>query len=455
MELKPIDRFLFFGGTFFLFAWFGALAGPGLTAWFSGDDLMNLYGAWTAPAWGLLESRPLGTLWYRAIFAAAGFDPLPFHAAAWCILAVNWALTYCLARRLSERREVAAIATLLVSYNARFANLYFDTGAIYDVLCYCFYLAALLWYVRVRQGGALLGARDLTVFLGLFACALGSKEMAVTLPLAAACYEWLYHPPHGRQGRGAIAAAAIAVAYTAAKSIGPGALAHAPGYRVTLTAAHALANARSYLDHIFYRYDGFTSAGAIALWLGMLAAAILSRSRPLRFAWAFLTFTIAPMLLVDPRGGSAIYICLFGWALYAAWVMVRLTDPLRRFVPGRVKAVAVFLAAAALLWPFHRFEGRFTSQSAMESGERMRSVDQALHRAQPAFRKGSRILFLNDPIRAEVHDLSFLVQLSYEDDSLAVERIRMNPAADLATFDYVLDYAGQRFLVTRRPRTTR
>ena len=473
--LRTIDRILFAGGAIFLAAWFFRLAGDGLYAWFSGDDLMNLYGAWSTPVWRLAAGcvifsdatfRPLGALWYRTVFALAGFDPLAFHAAAFVILFANIALSYVLARQLTGRRETAAVAALLVSYNARFANLYYDTGAIYDVLCYFFYYAALVWYVRLRRRGLFPGTRHLAVFALLAVCALDAKEMAVTLPLVVLSFELVFHRPQSRslralgrwlrqEGRGAVVAGVPAACFALAKAVGPAAIVHAPGYRLTISAERAMSNARVYLDHIFYRYGWFTSGRALALWLGMLALAVASRSRVLAFAWLLLTVTILPMLFLEPRAGSAIYVCLFGWALYAAALASALTDPLMRWLPARIKGAALFLATAALLYPYHRFEGRFTGRSATESGEELRAVSAALDRVRPSFPPGARILFLNDPIRPDVHDLMFLVRLSYQDQTLAVDRVKMMSAppepAGWARYDFVYDYAAGRFLEVRHP----
>jgi len=471
--MRPIDRILCAAGSLFIAAWFLALAGDGIRAWFSGDDLMNLYSAWTSPVTKLLGAaiwffgpgiRPLGSLWYRVVFALAGFHPLAFHASAFAILFVNFGLTYLLARRLSGRRETAAITTLLASYNARFVNLYYDTGAIYDVLCYCFYLAALLWHVRVRQQGMFPNGRQMGVFLALTVCALNAKEMAVTLPLVVGSYELIYHPPALwdwralkkwmlDEGRGLLAAALVAGAFLIGKWVEPGGIVHAPGYRMVFTSARALSNTGAYLDHIFYQYGWFTPARSAALWIAMLAVAILSRSRTLRFAWLFLTVSLAPMMFIDPRAGSAIYVCLFGWALFATELAVRATDPLARWMPARLKSAALFLGIAALLWPYHRFEGGFTSRVAAQSGEQLRPVAMALHQSAPELRPGARLLFLNDPIRPDAFDLTFLIRLSYRDNSLQVDRVRMMPApperSRWSTYDYVFDYAGDRFILLR------
>jgi hypothetical protein len=161
----------------------------------------------------------------------------------------------------------------------------------------------------------------------------------------------------------------------------------------------------------------------------MGAAAWLLRGKALRYSWLLLTVTILPMLFPEPRAGSAIYICLFGWALYAA----ALAEP-------RVGQVLVFLAVAALVYPFHRFEGGFTS-GRRETPSDAEGVE-SLERVLPAPR-GAKLLFVNDP-EPEVHDLVFLARLGYGDDTLLVDRMKMmKEAPDWSRYDYVFDYVGE------------
>jgi hypothetical protein len=457
VSLPRSERLLFAGGTAFLITWFLVFAGPGIHVYFSGDDMMNLYGAWSPPFTHLLkgnllffstENRPLGSLWYRAIFAVAGFDPMPFRAVALAILLGNIWLTYCVARRISESREIAAVTALLASFNARMANLYFDSGAIYDVLCYAFYVGALLWHLR---GGHIAG---LAV---LYICALNSKEMAVTLPAALLFYEVLYRKRP--RWRAVVVTGILTLVYLAGKSLGSDTLLKNPAYQPVLALEHVMSNARLYMDDLFYRYGWFTNARVLLLWLGMAAVALVSRSKTLLFSWLFLTTSILPVIFIAPRAGSAIYVCLFGWALYAATAVVLATKPLGRLLSPRAKATAVFLGLAALIFPYHRFEGGFTSKTAAEGGEELRPVVADLHRLRPAFEPGASMLFLNDPIRADVHDLTFLVRLSYGDDTLVVHRVKMMqppPRPEKwAEYDYVFDYADGRFREVEVPRSAR
>jgi len=451
-----------------LAAWFFRHAGAGLFGWFSGDDLMNLHGAWTA-SWGKLAAgnlfffgpdiRPLGALWYRLVFAVAGFEPMAFHAGALALLLANIALAWGVAHKLSGRAGVATLTALLVSYNARFANLYFDTGAIYDILCFFFYYGALLLYLRIRERGASPGRGESAALVALAVCALNSKEMAVTLPAALLAYELLWHAPErgglrrwmAREGRGVLLTAAPAALFVAGKLLSAESIVRMPGYRSTFSLAHALSTASVYLDSIFYQYGWFTPARTLTLWIVLLVLAALARSRCLAYGWLLLSLTIAPMLTVDPRGGSAIYICLFGWAYYAACAAFGLADRLLRRAPRPWRAAAVIALAMLLLDPAHRFEGRFTAESARRSGEKMRAAWTALSAAMPTVPHRARLLFLNDPIEQDIFDLLYLVQLGYGDREIEVVRAKFaRPAPDPLAFDRVLDYYGGRFVIAAR-----
>src|SRR6202021_554254 len=82
-------------GFFLFFIW------PSFRLYFDQDDMYNLYFAWTKPATQLLREnlffwqgapRPLGQLFYRCIFALAGFHPLPFRIVGVILCAVNLGL---------------------------------------------------------------------------------------------------------------------------------------------------------------------------------------------------------------------------------------------------------------------------------------------------------------------------------------------------------------------------
>src|SRR6266852_1905138 len=87
-----------------------AFAADGVRAYFTPDDMMNLYGAWSASAMELLQGhRPFGGLVYRALFAVFGLSPLPFRVVCFSLLLATLALLYALCWRLTRSREVGTL----------------------------------------------------------------------------------------------------------------------------------------------------------------------------------------------------------------------------------------------------------------------------------------------------------------------------------------------------------
>ena len=379
-------QFLFLAGALSIGVYFLSLTSPSLGVYFTPDDLMNLYRAWVFPAGQLIKAnllffltsdfgRPMGEAWYRTVFHFAGFNPFWFHAANLPILLVNIFLTYAVARRLSGSGEIGAVAVLLGSYTTRLGFLYFDTGYIYDVLCYLFFFAAFLFYVRVRQQERLPNGWEVAVFCGLYICALNSKEMAVTLPVFLALYEVLYHPPRTwkpaglyrrllREGRTTSIAAAMTLAFVTGRSLGTETLIASSAYRPVFTWTRFLSTSRHFLGDITNTGD-WPAWGVLALWALLFAAAWGARSRTLKFAWLFLMVSPIPVAFIPGRGASQYYVPWFGCVLYGAALLVGVL----RFVTGRlwsegprlsrVRGTLLFAVVMLIAYPFYkRKDGR-------------------------------------------------------------------------------------------------
>ena len=63
---------------------------------------------------------------------------MPFRYACFTLLILNLAIAYRLLKLLSGTPEAGLIGTLLLSYHAGMSGLYYNTGAIYDILCFTF-----------------------------------------------------------------------------------------------------------------------------------------------------------------------------------------------------------------------------------------------------------------------------------------------------------------------------
>ncbi len=481
-NMRRVDRCLFAAGALLLAVYFFRLTRASLHVYFTGDDLMNLYRSWYFSAGPLLKAnllffvtsnffRPMGSVWYRLIFDFAGFHPFWFHAANLAILAANIWLTYAVARRLAGSREVAALTALAMAYQQRLASLYFDTGFIYDVLCYFFLFAALALYLRVRDGDAELRPWQWAALFTLYICALNSKEMAVMLPAFLGTYELLYHPPRAwqraslyrwllREGRATLLTGAVALLFVVGRSIGPLSLTHNAAYRPSFTWTQFMLTSRHFVGDVFKMPD-WPAWEVLLLWTVLAATAWAVRSRVLGFAWLFLMLSPLPIAFILPRGPAQYYVCVFGWMLFAAALLVKLAALLTRDVKlpewwlVRARGAALFVVSMVILYSAYKPLGYADIGSVTAIAPENRDTVIQLHSAAPKIRRDSRILFLNDPVRPDRYDLLFMVRLSYADPSLHVFRVKQmkQPPSEqeIAAYDYVFDYHDGRFFELKQP----
>jgi uncharacterized protein (TIGR03437 family) len=474
-----LDGILAGVGIFLICIYFLLLARPALEVFFTPDDCMNLYSSWSFPTARLVKAnllfflafplqRPLGSVFYAAIYHFVGFHALWFHIIALVVLTANILLTYFLARRLSGSRFAALLAAFLACYQAECRSLYFNTGYIYDVLCYFFTLAALLTYIRVRQQGRTPNPSETMAIVALFIFALNSKEMAVMLPLFLLGYEVLYHPPKSYSPRFILdwvlgrrlplSLCLVSVVFAVGRSRGPESLISNAAYRPHFTWDQFMLTSRGFLDALFVTSGAFTTALVLAIWALTAAVALFSRSRALAFAWLFAMTSVLPIAFLLPRGPAQYYIPLFGWSLYGG-VLIAITAkramqlfPLQVPLWGeRLGAAAAF---AALLFPCfmaYRALGMTGIHPVTAEAPMVQSIADQLHRLYPALPHGSRILFLDDPYPPNWENMIFVVRLSYRDDTLTVERLKqMNQPptpSQLGSYSTIVNYRAGRFSV--------
>src|SRR6266851_842647 len=91
-------------------AYFLFLTWKSVGSYFDPDDVMNLYFVWTKPWSQVFRAnilfwsdfyRPMGGLFYRAMFALAGFNPLPFRLVCLAIGIANIGLCSWFTRLIS------------------------------------------------------------------------------------------------------------------------------------------------------------------------------------------------------------------------------------------------------------------------------------------------------------------------------------------------------------------
>ena len=446
----------------------------------SPDAITNIYRVYSYPVSMLLRAnvlffetspyfRPFASAWYLAIFHFAGVNPLPYQALNLLVLAANALLTYAVARRLTGWRDAGWLSALLASYHTQFNGLYFDAGFIFDVLCYFFYLAAFLYYLRIRQQDRYPGAGSLAGCGALFICALNSKEMAITLPVCLVFYEWLYHPPKAwrplalrrwllHEGRGPLVIGAMTLIFLIGRATGEYSLMSNTAYRPVLTWDRLMLTSRQFLGDLFFLPNRFTPATVLLLWAALAAVAFLTKSRALRFAWLFLMFSVAPVAFVEPRGAAQYYVPLFGWALYAATALSGITRWLARPLGEwgeRLRAPVVMATVLLLLYPFYK-AGSYTNVTSVTiDGAQLQSLTAQLVAMHPTLPQGSRLLLLNESDDSAWDTYLASVRLNYHDHYLNIDRARRmdrKPGEkDLAVYDHVLDYRNGHLVEVERP----
>jgi hypothetical protein len=437
---------------------------PAMTERFAADEMMNLHHYWQAGAWQAIwaavtfsqkVSRPMGALYYLAGYRLFHLNPAPFNAVRLAILLFNVFLFYQLADRITKSKPAAALASLPVAYHASLSNLAYDGAFIFDALCGTFYFAALLYYIRSRDNGQLLGWRRGCVFAALALGALDSKEMAVSLPVIIVAWEALLGTWPGalrdriRERWGPILAVITLTAMLiASRLIGSGAMAVSGGYETSYTWSQFSAENTRYLNTIFLT-SLFTFPLVVTLWTVLLYFAVRNHDGRLGLLWIWVVVTPLPIVFLTGRAGR-LYIPLAGWAMVAAVLWEALArriarEPLFRRLPARVVEACLMFAGALL----HAQATNFHSQGVAEAYTLQNKLTSDVIQqfsvlpARPAH--GSSVVFLNDPW-PRFWDTYFIAYLTWDDPSLQIslqskERL---PQERLARMDYIFDFPDGR-----------
>jgi hypothetical protein len=458
-----------------LAAFFWTFQGRALKAHFGADELMNMYGYWQPPLSKVLLAnlsfwsnfvRPMAAVYYLPLFHLFKFNPAPYTWVRLGLLALNAVFFYKLAREFSQSWWVAVLATFPVAYQAHLGNLSFDGAFIYDILCATFYFAALLYYVRRRRGGTDLTLTQGCVFLALYICALDSKEMAVSLPVVVLAYELLLRKPSrglahlARQLRPTLAAGAITAVFILGKALGAGSLTAQDAYRPVLKWARFSESSTRFFRTMFYT-DGLNMEHALVMWGVLLCAGmigLLRRPRDPRwmFLWIWVMVTPLPIAFLPGRGAGLLYLVAAGWAMVVAMlcraVSWRLVRELFAGRTARMAAMGLCLLGCASAYAYQtRIAHRYDVYGYLLEGKHTAEMIVQFQKLGLQPKPGSRIVFVGDPFEGR-YDMTFLAALVWNDRSLRIFQTSHGPLSDedIAGMDYILDYAGDRFVV-RKP----
>jgi hypothetical protein len=378
--------------VFLLLLWFLGCARKGLFVNFYGDDMMNLnralvemrgFRGFISILWPYTAVyRPVGALYYKLVYLVFGLHPLAFRSVTYVFLFLNVVLAFCLAWRFSRRWEVAFLTAMLWAYHHRFDDIYFNNGTVYDVLCFTFYFAAFLFYVRVREKQKDLKWRQVLLFTLLFVLALNSKEMAVTLPVGVAAWEIIYRfsdKPWLRPGvvRSFLLTLALSAAAALVKAGPQSAFYGNAAYKQNFTIATWLTNNAAFLDQLTLKQIGYFTPGmTVGFFFTVIAVAFLFRSRAMFLGAVFAIIATLPVSFIPGRGFFAVCISYFGWTLYAADAIVIARDGIisRRWEGSRLVSAfpvltSVLVAFLFLYWQKHDI---YRFRSFREDPERQR-----------------------------------------------------------------------------------
>lgn len=422
--MKEKFVYLFCAGYFL---WF---AGSGLTAPFLPDDMMNLYFAWFEP-W---KHERLAAQWIlHGLFRVFGLNPLGFRAVCFGLLLFNLWLAYRLYLRLGGI-EAAAPALLLFSYHAHMVDLYLSSGTIYDLLCFAFMYSALLLHIRWRQQEVTPGWLPLTGWALLYLLALGSKEMAVALPVLLTGYEAIYHRDSWRS-RTLAASVVLAGAFVASRLLLSGAMGTNPAYHPDLRWTTFLDRWGAYLGSFIYQGSDLTPPWTLLALAGGLALAFGSRRQATLFGYLVFLAGALPAIFIDRRSLYVLYLPYLGLCLLLGAAL----ESLFRRLPHR--GLALMLALALALFPWHRWATPYAQKWHTEVAWQAPLAIEGLRRELPSPKRGARLLFLEDPYDRDEWLPVFAARLLYRDESLFLERQKRLPrpvtAEEMATYDAV------------------
>lgn len=406
--------------------WLLYFAWPGLLAWFTPDDLMNLHGVAFLSPWEILSAkeRPAGNLVLKGLWELFDLHPRPYRVFCFGLLLVNPWLALRFFRSSSGSLRAALFAGLLFAYHAQLHDLYFNGGTIYDLLCFLFFFGALLAAEPLLQPVTAPSWRRWAALAALSALAGGSKEIAVSLPLILAVAASTRRA--ARTGWTAVAVSAAAcwgvIAYTAWRAP----MTTNPAYQPEFT--FAVLNERWKLLTASLLYQG-PQWSAWAAWLTLLIAllaALWIRHRAAWIAITLITLSPLPLLFLPQRSFYAFYIAYAGWCLLAGLVLDRLT---RAMQPrGWQLSAALAVALALGLAPQHRWLSGWLREHYYQPYEKkVAAPGNALRRQLPALPRGAAIYFADDPLpppEEEEHLLAFLCRLKARDNQLSVWRAR-------------------------------
>ncbi|HLV01228.1 MAG TPA: hypothetical protein VKZ59_08180 [Acidobacteriota bacterium] len=413
---------------------------PALALYFSGDDLANLGYYRERPFLTFVSNltfwssfrRPLGGALYLILYQVFGMTPVVYYLTGLLIFYLNLALLLYFLWRLTGEYWIAAVGGVVATLHPQHHNIWYNFGAVYELLACAFMLASFIFYLWFRESGS--WRRYYLPALACFLLALNSKEMAVTLPVLLFCYELIYRNLF--QSRPSISPAILPIfpfalisgVYTIGKVLGEEAFwRDNPLYRFyfDLTIYH---NLHAYLDITLYNLFHFNDAKLAWTIAGTLILALALKSRHLLFGWSFFWLSFMPVLPLPRVWGLFLYIPLIGFAIYVGGLVFEFISRVSAFLPQQknrwaVSAVGwvgfVVITAGLYLKISHEIPMVYATHY-LNPRQEWALFARHLVEQKPQASSESMFLFENDP--AEQWYLHFIVWLTYDNFDIRVLR---------------------------------
>ncbi|MEQ1885124.1 MAG: hypothetical protein ABL967_08685 [Bryobacteraceae bacterium] len=448
-----------------ILAIFAAFTWRSLLSFYTGDDIMNSYWAWTWNHKSLVAAnfliwlpvyRPLGETIYLIFYALFGFAPAPFYTFGWLLLLANVIAAYAMFRALFHEKLAAFLALVLILVHGAYIDIYYNAGTIFDKLWFAFTVLGVNAYIRTRERNRISVARIGWIWL-LFVLAMDSKEGGVTLLALFAAYECLFVlPRYLQQMRLRAWVRDIGPLYTLLTLTGAAfvfgrimrtdVILETGAYHPQASASLWLSNVGAYLDMLGYRKDLLGGVGAAVLLIVLSAVALISRNRRMGFGLLWFAVTITPVALITQRPGYVLYVPAVGLGLYLGEVVASALRswPLVAKPKASISIVAA-IAVAVVVW-------NAANWPTVISGKKTAHFQLAhqFRREYPVLPGGAKLLFTSDYFAPDVWDMTMLLRLLYRDKTLDVRRLSGTPemrppkGASLR-FDHVFATAGSHY----------
>jgi hypothetical protein len=330
--------------------------------YFQDDEMDNI--SWTpftplatyareavSPRLSPMNFRPVGHLYFRLLASTAGLR-FPWYVAGIHLLHfANVWLLYLLMRRLAADRFTAGAAAVFFAFHMAVFDAYWKPMYVFDVLCALFSLLSIHAWARRRW----------VLSFICFWLAFKSKEVAVMLPAALACYEYWLGERKWKP---------LLVFFAASLGMGIQGLFFNPNvgndYTLRLTMAGLWSTIVFYSSQVLLiPYAG----------LALLALPLAVRDRRAWFGLAMAILTLAPMLLLTNR-------------LYGAYLYVPLAGLALAVPPLTTRRAQVLAAVAFLIWiPFNYSRLRENRRATIAVAHENRAYIEAIGKAVSADRE--------------------------------------------------------------------